>query len=348
MLRIHPTPDGKYTIPEGNLFAPGTPNTRPEIYTMGHRNAYHLKVDDVTGDVLEGDVGPDGLEDDELRGPKGYDEFNLIKHNQPKNYGWPFCIGPNLPYNDIDSLTGAGTGEPFDCSNLKNRSPNNTGMTDLGAASKPFIWYPYGVGEDFPEMSEAWAGGSDGGRLAIPGPKYRPFEGSTMPLFFDGSWFIADWARNWLKQVILDDKGNVLRIQRFVPDRGTQAPMDMELGDGRLAVRARVGRPVAALRQPAVGEGRPLQVHPALRHLRPDDPELGRARAGVGAAGNVIARTARPVHGLPHHDVTLAKGSPLTFTNLDVVAHNVASVDTDKNGQRLFASANVGHGHGGG
>jgi glucose/arabinose dehydrogenase len=192
VLRIHPEPDGTYTIPEGNMFAPGTPNTRPEILTMGHRNAFHVKVDDLTGEVLEGDVGPDGLDDDPVRGPRGYDEFNLI--TGPANYGWPFCIGPNLPYNDVDSLTGAGTGKPFDCGNLVNRSPSSTGLKELGPASGPLVWYPYGVGDDFPELSEAWAGGTDGGRLAIPGPKYRPFAGSRMPLFFGGSWFIADWA----------------------------------------------------------------------------------------------------------------------------------------------------------
>ncbi len=31
ILRIHPEPDGSYTIPAGNLFSPGTPKTRPEI-----------------------------------------------------------------------------------------------------------------------------------------------------------------------------------------------------------------------------------------------------------------------------------------------------------------------------
>src|ERR1043166_7684341 len=34
ILRIHPQPDGTYTIPTGNLFPPGTPQTRPEIYVM--------------------------------------------------------------------------------------------------------------------------------------------------------------------------------------------------------------------------------------------------------------------------------------------------------------------------
>ena len=27
VLRIHPEPDGTYTIPEGNMFPPGTPKT---------------------------------------------------------------------------------------------------------------------------------------------------------------------------------------------------------------------------------------------------------------------------------------------------------------------------------
>lgn len=183
VLRIHPEPDGSYTIPEGNMFPPGTPNTLPEIYTMGHRNAFHIKVDDLTGEVLEGDVGPDAREDDPERGPQGYDEFNLI--TGPANFGWPYCIGPNLPYNDNDSVTGTGSGEPFDCDKLVNRS--GAGLKELGPASVPLIWYPYGVGADFPEMSEAWAGGTDQGRVAIPGPRYRSTPVSKLPLFFDGS-----------------------------------------------------------------------------------------------------------------------------------------------------------------
>src|SRR5205085_5207137 len=38
VLRIHPEADGSVTIPKGNLFTPGTEGTRPEVYTMGHRN----------------------------------------------------------------------------------------------------------------------------------------------------------------------------------------------------------------------------------------------------------------------------------------------------------------------
>ncbi|MBK7653635.1 MAG: PQQ-dependent sugar dehydrogenase [Flammeovirgaceae bacterium] len=49
ILRIHPEPDGTYTIPEGNLFPKGEEKTRPEIYVMGNRNPYRISVDQKTG-----------------------------------------------------------------------------------------------------------------------------------------------------------------------------------------------------------------------------------------------------------------------------------------------------------
>jgi glucose/arabinose dehydrogenase/plastocyanin/type 1 glutamine amidotransferase len=344
VLRIHPQPDGTYTIPPGNLFPPGTPLTRPEIYTMGHRNAFHIKVDDLTGDVLEGDVGPDAREDDPARGPMGYDEFNFIRHDQPKNYGWPYCIGPNLPYNDVDSVTGTGSGKPFDCNKLVNRSPNNTGMKEMGPASPPLVWYPYGVGKDFPEMSEAWNGGTDGGRLAIPGPIYRPFAGSHMPLFYGGSWFIADWTRNWLKQLILDDKGRVLRVQRFLPGRGTQGPIDMDLGaDGSLYVLEWGGQGIP-FGNPLAAKVVRYRYIPRCGTCDPTIPGAGGGGGGAGVQGNVIAGPAGQTAGFLTTSVTLTKGSSLTFTNLDAFAHNVASVDLDPDGQRLFASSNIGTG----
>ena len=339
VLRIHPEDDGTYSIPRGNMFPPGTPDTLPEIYSMGHRNAFHVKYDDLTGELLEGDVGPDGLEDDPVRGPRGYDEFNLIKG--PANYGWPYCIGPNLPYNDIDSVTGQGTGKPFDCKKLVNRS--GPGLKELGPASKPFIWYPYGVGADFPEMSEAWLGGTDGGRLAIPGPRYRPFKGSRMPLFYDNSWFIADWTRNWIKQVILDDDGGVLRIQRFAPDRGVQAPMDMDIGaDGSLYVIEWGGQTIPV--------GNPLAAkvvrYQYVEKCGTCDPTVvgedgGGAAPGAGAEGNIVSGPLAQTAGFLTTSVTLTKGSPLTFTNLDAVAHNVASKALSPDGRRLFAAPNI-------
>ena len=59
-----------YDIPEGNLFPPGTEKTRAEIYVMGTRNPYRISVDQHTGYLYWGDVGPDASNDDPKRGPE--------------------------------------------------------------------------------------------------------------------------------------------------------------------------------------------------------------------------------------------------------------------------------------
>ena len=60
VLRIKPSTRTAATpIPAGNMFAPGTANTRPEIYAMGFRNPFRMSVDKATGVVYLGDYGPD-------------------------------------------------------------------------------------------------------------------------------------------------------------------------------------------------------------------------------------------------------------------------------------------------
>ena len=79
ILRIHPEPDGTYTVPAGNLFKPGTPKTLPEIYIMGCRNPFRFTVDPATGWLYWGDVGPDATGPNPTRGPAGFDEFNVAR-----------------------------------------------------------------------------------------------------------------------------------------------------------------------------------------------------------------------------------------------------------------------------
>ena len=67
ILRIHPEPDGTYTIPDGNLFPAGTPGSRPEIFVMGCRNPFRIAVDPGTGLLSWGDVGPDARQIDPAR-----------------------------------------------------------------------------------------------------------------------------------------------------------------------------------------------------------------------------------------------------------------------------------------
>jgi aldose sugar dehydrogenase len=76
------------TVPADNPFV-GRPGYRPEIYTLGHRNALGLAVQPDTGAIWE-------CED----GPNGGDEINILKPG--KNYGWPivsygrFYLGPRV------------------------------------------------------------------------------------------------------------------------------------------------------------------------------------------------------------------------------------------------------------
>jgi cytochrome c len=234
IIRIHPEPDGTYTIPEGNLFPPGTPKTRPEIYTMGHRNPYRIAVDPRSGFLYWGDVGPDANEDSVGRGPRGYDEVNQAR--RAGNYGWPYFIGDNKSYirtTFIDSVT-VQSGYPFDPVLPRNTSPNNTGLTVLPPARGAFIWYPYGPSAEFPLVGS-------GGRTAMAGPVYhrddfaraaRPF-----PQWYDGKLLIYDWMRGWIMAVTMAPNGDFVSMERFMPSEKFSNPIDMQFGpDGDLYV----------------------------------------------------------------------------------------------------------------
>ena len=94
-----------YTIPEGNLFPPGTEKTRPEIYGTGYEETLiEFPVDQKTGYVYWGDVGPDAREPQEGQGPAGHDEVNQMR--KPGFFGWPYFVGDNQAYHDVDFATG--------------------------------------------------------------------------------------------------------------------------------------------------------------------------------------------------------------------------------------------------
>ena len=128
ILRIKPEDDGTYSIPKGNLFPEGTPNTRPEIYVMGCRNPFRPSIDSKTGHLYWGDVGPDAGKGNPVRGPKGMGEFNQAK--KAGFWGWPYTRGNNQVYNDYDFTTQE-SGAKFDPNRLINDSPNNTGLQEL-------------------------------------------------------------------------------------------------------------------------------------------------------------------------------------------------------------------------
>jgi aldose sugar dehydrogenase len=69
-------------VPADNPFA-GKPNTRPEVFSYGHRDQLGLTIHPQTGAVLNAE-----------HGPNGGDEVNVIRPG--RNYGWPrFSYGRN-------------------------------------------------------------------------------------------------------------------------------------------------------------------------------------------------------------------------------------------------------------
>lgn len=226
ILRIKVGADGSYTVPDGNLFAPGTEKTRPEIYAMGFRNPFRFSVDKATGILYVGDYGPDAGAADPARGPAGQVEFARV--TAPGNFGWPYCTGDNDAYVDYDFATGT-SGAAFDCAAPKNNSPHNTGLTDLPPAQAAWIPYDGGSVPEFGTGSESPMGG--------PVYHYDPALDSPVkfPQAYDGDFFAGEFGRRWIKRISSDADGTVQSIND-IPWTGTQV-MDMAFGpDGALYV----------------------------------------------------------------------------------------------------------------
>ena len=232
ILRIHPEDDGSYTIPKGNLFPEGTEKTRPEIYTMGHRNPWRPTLDSKTGYLYWGEVGPDASLDS-IWGPRGYDEFNQAKG--PGFFGWPYFIGNNFAYTRHDYETGT-YGEPYDVNNPVNDSRNNTGLRELPKPVVPaMIYYPYGISEEFPQLGSS-------GRSATGGPVFRKADFAkdapyVFPAYYEGKWLIVDFMRGWIFAVSMDENGDMTGMERFLPNETFSSAIDMDFGpDGALYI----------------------------------------------------------------------------------------------------------------
>lgn len=230
ILRIHPEPAGGYSVPEGNLFPPGTPDTRPEIFVMGCRNPFRIAVDRESGFLSWGEVGPDARELNPDRGPAGFDEINRTR--TAGNFGWPFLIADNKPYRLFDFATGQSerSQDPVHPINL---SKNNTGPVELPPGQPAWIWYPYAPSVRFPLVGS-------GGRTACAGPTYhfRPDLSSDrkLPAHYDGMQFIYEWERGWVLAVQVAGDGQP-QLELFAPEVKLTRPIDMKIGpDGALYV----------------------------------------------------------------------------------------------------------------
>jgi cytochrome c len=230
VLRIHPGQRGGYSIPAGNLFAPGTANTRPEIYAMGLRNPFRIEINRDNDDIYVGDYSPDNRNANPLRGPAGHGKWFILR--EPGNYGWPYCATDALPYVDYDFATGA-SGAAFDCAHPVNESPHNTGLRELPAVQHPDVWYSYTLSAEFPELGSTPPGGI--GPMAGPAYDRDPAKASppAWPAYYDGVPLFYEWTRDYIKEFRLDQAGELAAIRPVLPTLASPTldnGMDLEFG----------------------------------------------------------------------------------------------------------------------
>lgn len=86
----------------------------PYVYALGFKQPWRGTVHP-SGTFYIDDVGPDATNDDPLRGPRGFEEINVIPPGGGTNHGWPRCMADNRAYLDVNWET-LDVGDPLDCS----------------------------------------------------------------------------------------------------------------------------------------------------------------------------------------------------------------------------------------
>ncbi len=209
ILRIKPLENGNYIIPDGNLFPKNGSLGKPEIYVMGCRNPWKMSIDDKTGFVYWGEVGPDAGTDSTI-GPRGYDEINQAQ--SAGNFGWPLFVANNIPYCYVP-LTDSSTPKPFSATKPYNPSKNNTGLKNLPIPQNAFIYYPYAKSKEFPLVGKS-------GRTACAGPVYNYMNHKNssvrFPKYYNDKLFIYDWMRSWIMAVSMDNKGKYQGMEQVL------------------------------------------------------------------------------------------------------------------------------------
>ncbi|WP_417749179.1 PQQ-dependent sugar dehydrogenase [Rosistilla oblonga] len=269
VLRIRPEPDGSYSIPDGNLFPKDGSIGHPEIYVMGCRNPWRISVDQKTGYLYWGDVGPDAGSDND-RGPRGYDEVNQAR--AAGNFGWPYFIGNNFAYPMVDFASGE-IHAAQDPRKPINESVNNTGSKELPPAQPAMIYYPAAPSPEFPEVAS-------GGRTACAGPVYhydaQSKSTTKFPAAYDGTLFAFEWSRHWIMAVHMDKDSNVQRLEPFLPEMKFARPIDLQFdAAGALYV---------------IEYGETWGVNPDARLVRIDYVRGNRSPVAVASAESTVGR----------------------------------------------------------
>ena len=212
-------PTAATAIPGGNLFRPGTPKTKPEIYAMGLRNPFRFAVNRVNGDVYMADYSPDAPDGEpgarpggprplDAHPPAGQLRLAVLRHARPA-------------VRRVRLRDRAVRGSRSTARGRENDSPRNTGQRFLPAVVQPDVWYSYPAADEglFPELLEIRGGDGIG---PAGGPAYQFDRGNPSafkwPRYYNGQPLFYEWTRDYVKEFRLNrPNGNRLADIRHVP-----------------------------------------------------------------------------------------------------------------------------------
>ena len=249
VLRITVADNGSYTVPSGNLFAPGTAGTRPEVYAMGFRNPFKIQVDSNNVAYVT-DYSPDSQVPQQFRGPQGTGRVEVVR--RPANYGWPLCMKQDLPYyrwNFNTSTPLDDPPQPYECGNPV-KGPDNTSRWNTGATvdpvtapglvqtpriTQPDIWYSYRDNQNPPQgtpcfaaygpsplgtcpqlFPELFTGGvGPHGAAAYEFDPANPSE-TKFPPYYDGAMILGEFTQDTMREVRFDSQNRIFKINQFL------------------------------------------------------------------------------------------------------------------------------------
>ncbi len=212
LLKIHPEPDGSYTIPKGNFGEYWSKKfrdqnrtvlagkyadknlVRPEIYVKGFRNAMSVQVDPSTGWAVASECGAQchKIPACYYCPVEGKTEKTMLI-TEPSFQGWSYFVGNNHPY-------------AMDKSEEKNPlAPVNSSPFRIGVDTLPPAvpgTYQYGLPPT--QWMDNWIC-SVGGYMY----RYDPKNPSTIkfPPHFEGKFFMSDMNQSFIRAIEVDKQG---------------------------------------------------------------------------------------------------------------------------------------------
>ena len=241
ILRITVAPDGSYTVPDGNLFEPaprdpagdlrhGLPQPLPDPARRARSRLHHRLLSRLADAAA-------------LPRPPGHRP--RPGGREPANYGWPLCVQPDLPYFTWDFNTSTTLDNPpkaYDCDDpprARTTRPAGTpvcvqtppvepvehlvlvpgqqpGRPCPGRRARPR--HPGPAGDTCPQLFPELGIGGVGPHGAAPYDFDADNPNPTkFPEYWDGSFVLGEFTRDFLREVRLDSQGNIFKINNTLP-----------------------------------------------------------------------------------------------------------------------------------